>query len=170
MSCFTQMEYEIDFGIVSGLHRQGDQLYHVKNWVLGEFQAKCWEFRSCSFLVNHLRAFKLHPIRNWFRKTISWWRNFVFSCIFCRLLFQPFATKLDSSFSIFSLGSWPPKANQFQSLYGIWITRKVPCFATQTNIEFPYFLPCKYETLRTLHKFSGSDKIACSHRNEKCSL
>lgn len=65
---------------------------------------------------------------------------------------------------------WPPKANQFQSLSRIWITRKVSCSEPKPILNFRFFSLSKHQTLRTLHKFSGSDKISCRHRNEKCSL
>lgn len=76
------------------------------------------------------------------------------------------------SFSLLKPFSDPPKANQFQSLSRIWITRKVSCSNPNQYWISDIFFSSSRSTrhLRTLHKFSGSDKISCRHRNEKCSL
>lgn len=177
MSRLTQMEYEIDFGIVSSRRLRGDQVNNVETWqiiVISRNPERCLGIFDRTPFWSTAPG---HPSCT--RAGIGFEKLFPGgeTLHFLHFLSPSFPARSQQNsipaFSIFSpwdLEHWPPKANQFQSLYGIWITRKVSCFETQTNIEFPSFLPSKYETLRTLHKFSGSDKIACSHRNEKCSL
>lgn len=68
---------------------------------------------------------------------------------------------------------WPPGGESIPISVSYLNNKKSFMFWTQTNIEFPIFLlpsSLENETLRTLHKFSGSDKIAYSNRNEKSSL
>lgn len=107
MSRLTQMEYEIDFGIVSSRRLRGDQVNDVENRQMIRILGSTKWFRSSTFLVNRSGTSKLHTIRNRFSKNYFLMKgNF---CIFLQFLSPSFPAVRNKTqfqlFSIFSLGS-----------------------------------------------------------------